>query len=159
MDILLSQFPDFALPSSGYIDRHSSMGSGRRPYRGGKYSETGKMPQKWGLASRSAKRLTGAFTLLTVASAFAPAEAQHTSDNPVASAEDAFGLTLGLESIGLYTPTSVRGFSRQVAGNVRIDGLYFDQQGGLSNRVVEVYSPGFYQFQGPAVLGYLTADF
>jgi iron complex outermembrane receptor protein len=64
-------------------------------------------------------------------------EAQHASDNPVASAEDAYGSTLGLESIGLYLPFSVRGFNPQAAGNVRIDGLYFDQQGALSNRVVE----------------------
>ena len=63
--------------------------------------------------------------------------AQHASDNPVAAAEDAFGLTLGLESIGMYSPGQVRGFSPQAAGNVRIDGLYFDQQGTLSNRVVE----------------------
>ncbi len=48
-----------------------------------------------------------------------------------------FGLTLGLESIGLYGPGGVRGFNPQSAGNVRIDGLYFDQQGALSNRVVE----------------------
>ncbi len=63
--------------------------------------------------------------------------AQHASDDPVASAGDGFGLTLGLESIGIYGPGSVRGFSAQTAGNVRIDGLYFDQQGTLSNRVVE----------------------
>ena len=63
--------------------------------------------------------------------------AQHASDDPVASANDAFGLTLGLESIGMYSPGSVRGFNPQTAGNVRIDGLYFDQQGALSNRVVE----------------------
>jgi len=63
--------------------------------------------------------------------------AQHASDNPVATAEDAFGLTLGLESIGMYSPGQVRGFSPQAAGNVRIDGLYFDQQGTLSNRVIE----------------------
>jgi iron complex outermembrane receptor protein len=63
--------------------------------------------------------------------------AQHASDDPVASANDGFGLTLGLESIGLYGPGFVRGFNPQVAGNVRIDGLYFDQQGSLSNRVVE----------------------
>jgi iron complex outermembrane recepter protein len=31
----------------------------------------------------------------------------------------------------------VRGFDPQTAGDVRIDGLYFDQQGPLSNRVVE----------------------
>lgn len=63
--------------------------------------------------------------------------AQHASDNPVVSADDAFGLTLGTESIGIYSPSDVRGFSPQVAGNVRIDGLYFDQQGALSDRVVE----------------------
>lgn len=67
----------------------------------------------------------------------AAARAQHASDNPVASAQDAFGLTLGLESIGLYGPGGVRGFSPQQAGNVRIDGLYFDQEGGLSNRVID----------------------
>lgn len=83
-------------------------------------------------------------TALTIALAWvaailqaAAARAQHAADNPVASAEDAFGLTLGLESIGMYSPGQVRGFSPQMAGNVRIDGLYFDQQGGLSNRVVE----------------------
>jgi iron complex outermembrane receptor protein len=63
--------------------------------------------------------------------------AQHATDDPVASATDAFGLTLGLESVGLYGPGGIRGFNPQAAGNVRIDGLYFDQQGGLSNRVVE----------------------
>ena len=42
-----------------------------------------------------------------------------------------------MESIGLYGPGFVRGFNPQTAGNVRIDGLYFDQQGALSNRVVE----------------------
>jgi hypothetical protein len=44
--------------------------------------------------------------------------AQHASDDPVAAANDGFGLTLGLESIGLYGPGFVRGFSPQVAGNV-----------------------------------------
>jgi len=63
--------------------------------------------------------------------------AQHASDDPLATANDAFGLTLGLETIGLYGPGGVRGFNPQAAGNVRIDGLYFDQQGALSNRVVE----------------------
>jgi iron complex outermembrane receptor protein len=63
--------------------------------------------------------------------------AQHASDDPVASANDGFGLTLGLESIGLYGPGLVRGFNPQTTGNARIEGLYFDQQGLLSNRVVE----------------------
>src|SRR5271156_459513 len=74
--------------------------------------------------------------LLTLA-AITPASAQHASDNPVTAADDAYGLTLGLESVGIYSPGLVRGFSPQTAGNVRLDGLYFDQQGGLSNRVVE----------------------
>jgi iron complex outermembrane receptor protein len=65
------------------------------------------------------------------------ARAQHASDNPVSAADDAYGLTLGLESVGLYSPGLVRGFNPQAAGNVRIDGLYFDQQGALSNRVIE----------------------
>lgn len=91
-----------------------------------------------GLRERSAARVTGmAIAWLTFISIIQTAHAQHASDNPVASAEDAFGLTLGLETIGLYGPTGVRGFSPQAAGDVRIAGLYFDQQGTLSDRVVE----------------------
>jgi iron complex outermembrane recepter protein len=96
-----------------------------------------------GIAARAvawhsvAKAFGIALTLLTSISPVNAVRAQHASDNPVASADDAFGLTLGLESIGLYNPGSVRGFNPQTAGNVRIDGLYFDQQGALSNRVVE----------------------
>src|SRR5579872_313229 len=77
------------------------------------------------------------FALLLAISMLGTVHAQHASDDPVAAANDGFGLTLGLESIGLYGPGFVRGFSPQAAGNVRIDGLYFDQQGSLSNRVVE----------------------
>ena len=65
------------------------------------------------------------------------ARAQHAADNPVTTAQDAFGLTLGLESVGMYSPGGVRGFVPQAAGNIRIDGLYFDEQGSLSERVVE----------------------
>jgi iron complex outermembrane receptor protein len=46
----------------------------------------------------------------------------------VKSAEDAFGTSVGNENIGLYQPFDVRGFSAVDAGNVRIDGLYFDRQ-------------------------------
>jgi iron complex outermembrane receptor protein len=83
---------------------------------------------------RTAHAPLALLALLTVAT---PAWAQHASDDPVATAADAFGLTLGLESIGLYGPGGVRGFNPQSAGDVRLDGLYFDQQGNLSNRVVE----------------------
>lgn len=82
------------------------------------------------------RRLQIAVALLALAPLTA-AYAQHASDDPLATANDAFGLTLGLESIGLYSPGLIRGFNPQSAGNVRIDGLYFDQQGALSNRVVE----------------------
>jgi iron complex outermembrane recepter protein len=78
-----------------------------------------------------------ACALVLAASPLRSVQAQHASDDPVASANDSFGLTLGLESIGLYGPGYVRGFNPQAAGNVRIEGLYFDQQGSLSNRVVE----------------------
>jgi len=75
---------------------------------------------------------------VSLAAGAAPAAwAQHAADNPVTAADDAYGLTLGLESVGLYNPGLVRGFNPQVAGNVEVDGLYFDQQGGLSGRVVE----------------------
>ena len=65
------------------------------------------------------------------------AHAQHAADNAVTAADDAFGLTLGLESIGMYSPGQIRGFSPKSAGNLRIEGMYFDQQGSLSNRVIE----------------------
>jgi iron complex outermembrane receptor protein len=56
-----------------------------------------------------------------------PAHAQRTDENAVRAAEDAFGVTIGRETLGLYTSSSVRGFSPTAAGNARIDGLYFDQ--------------------------------
>ena len=62
---------------------------------------------------------------------------QHAADNAVVSAEDAFGLTIGPQSVGLYDPTQIRGFSPQTAGNSRMDGLYFDQQAPPSSRILE----------------------
>ena len=47
-------------------------------------------------------------------------------ENAVRQAGDAFGTTVGREEIGLYGSSEVRGFSPVAAGNVRIDGLYFD---------------------------------
>jgi iron complex outermembrane receptor protein len=65
-----------------------------------------------------------------------PAMAQRANENVVASAEDAFGTSVGNERVGLYNPSSARGFSPIVAGNVRIDGFYFDLQGQLPERLV-----------------------
>lgn len=61
----------------------------------------------------------------------AAAAGSPTNTDVVTSAGDAFGITLGPESIGLYGTGSIRGFSPLTAGNVRIDGLYFDLQGGM----------------------------
>lgn len=62
--------------------------------------------------------------------------AQRADDNAVEAADDAFGTTVGSENIGLYNPFEVRGFSAIDAGNVRLDGLYFDRQTDPTNLLV-----------------------
>jgi iron complex outermembrane receptor protein len=59
--------------------------------------------------------------------------AQRTDDNAVTAADDAFGNTVGFQTIGLYSPTNARGFNPTQAENLRIEGLYFDQQTSASN--------------------------
>ncbi|MGE4064801.1 MAG: TonB-dependent siderophore receptor [Rhodospirillaceae bacterium] len=56
------------------------------------------------------------------------AHAQRADENAVTSAEDAFGVSIGNQTVGLYSENSARGFSPQQAGNIRLEGLYFDQQ-------------------------------
>ncbi len=74
--------------------------------------------------------------LLTMMAALSLAPlAARANDAAVQAASDAFGTSIGRETIGLYTSGSVRGFSPTAAGNVRIDGLYFDQVWGLSARL------------------------
>jgi iron complex outermembrane receptor protein len=53
---------------------------------------------------------------------------QRAQDNAVTAAEDAFGTSIGLQNVGLYSQSDARGFDPQQAGNLRIEGLYFDQQ-------------------------------
>ena len=62
-----------------------------------------------------------------------PAYAQRAKDNAVTAASDAFGTVVGNQTIGLYSPTNARGFSPTQAENVRIEGLYFDQQTSSSD--------------------------
>lgn len=62
--------------------------------------------------------------------------AQRANENAVAQAQDAFGTSVGSEKVGLYSPGIARGFSPIQAGNVRINGLYFDYQTGLNERLV-----------------------
>jgi iron complex outermembrane receptor protein len=59
---------------------------------------------------------------------FSEAHAQRASENVVKSAQDAFGTTVGNDSIGIYSSSDARGFSPKDAGNMRIEGLYYDQQ-------------------------------
>jgi iron complex outermembrane receptor protein len=62
----------------------------------------------------------------------------HADDrNAIKAASDAFGVTVGIEKIGVYTSDQVRGFSPTTAGNIRIDGLYFDQAGELNRRLID----------------------
>ena len=72
---------------------------------------------------------------VALAASAAPAWAQRTDDNATAQAEDAFGTSVGNDTIGIYNPFDVRGFSPVDAGNVRIEGLYFDQQTDLNGRI------------------------
>jgi len=66
-----------------------------------------------------------------------PAFAQsRSSDNAVTQAEDAFGFSVGRESLGIYNAGYARGFSPVSAGNLRINGLYFDQAYNLSGTIL-----------------------
>src|SRR5579862_7156260 len=73
---------------------------------------------------------------LTVSSGIA--YRQRSSEDAVAEALDAFGSTVGREAIGLYSADSARGFSPTQTGNLRINGLYFDQVRYFSNLVSRI---------------------
>ena len=67
-------------------------------------------------------------TPAVVAEPSIPSVEQGRSDeNAIRTAEDAFGTSIGRETIGLYSSQNIRGFSPISAGNARIEGLYFDQ--------------------------------
>ena len=63
--------------------------------------------------------------------------AQRTAENLVTQSADAFGKTIGNEKIGLYSTEDIRGFNPIDAGNVRIEGLYFDHVERVPTRLVE----------------------
>ncbi|HEU4625505.1 MAG TPA: TonB-dependent receptor [Steroidobacteraceae bacterium] len=63
--------------------------------------------------------------------------AQRTDENVTAQSDDAFGRSVGNESIGIYNSDEVRGFSPVDAGNARIEGLYFDRQTSPAERLIE----------------------
>jgi iron complex outermembrane receptor protein len=92
-----------------------------------------------GLATRLRRRSS---LLATAALLAAPgsAWAQRSTDSAVARAEDAFGTSVGQETIGIYSETDVRGFNPQKAGNARIDEVYFDHFGLLAVRARSSYT-------------------
>lgn len=61
--------------------------------------------------------------------------AQRADENAVTTAADAFGTRVGNESSGLYDPRNARGFDPQQAGNIRLEGMYFDQQATFGPRL------------------------
>ena len=68
--------------------------------------------------------VAAALTMIAALGFAAPATAQRTGENVITAADDAFGTSIGNETIGLYGIDEVRGFSPASAGNIRIDGLY-----------------------------------
>lgn len=93
------------------------------------------------------RRLLASAGLVALA---ASAHAQRVNENAVSDAEDAFGSNIGGETLGIYSPSDVRGFSPTDAGNVRIEGLYIDRQTELTSRLMA----GNRVRIGPSALGY-----
>lgn len=73
-----------------------------------------------------------------------------TADNAVTQAEDAFGFSVGRESLGIYSASNARGFSPTAAGNLRIEGLYYNSVFSLVSTINESTSIKV----GLAALGY-----
>lgn len=83
------------------------------------------MRRIWGISAATLAAIVAATSV----------QAQRAAENAVNSAEDAFGVSIGNEAVGLYSSTSARGFNPQLAGNIRLNGLYFDQQSYAQGRV------------------------
>jgi iron complex outermembrane recepter protein len=93
-----------------------------------------------------------------------PALAQRTANNAVTASDDAFGRAVGNERIGIYSTEDVRGFNPIEAGNVRIEGLYFDQQSQPSSRLIDSsavrvgYAARNYPFPAPTGIADLKLE-
>lgn len=88
----------------------------------------------FGYSCKSHRRLINA--LVAAISVFGgPAYAQRATENALNAAEDGFGTSIGTETVGLYNSSSARGFNPALAGNIRMEGLYFDQQFLIYGRI------------------------
>lgn len=73
------------------------------------------------------------------ATAIPPVHAQGArsdDERAVERATDAFGIRVGVEQIGLYNETQVRGFNLQDSGNYRVNDSYFVKSGGMVDSVL-----------------------
>lgn len=70
------------------------------------------------------------------AQAAAPPQTAGADERAVERAVDAFGIRIGIEQIGLYTESQVRGFNLQDAGNYRMNGAYYAKSSNLVDTVV-----------------------
>ncbi|MCH8493923.1 MAG: TonB-dependent receptor [Idiomarina sp.] len=61
----------------------------------------------------------------------------HASTKVTIEVSDAFGINDGLDNIGIYDSTSVRGFDLAAAGNYRLNGTYFVKSSGISHFFVQ----------------------
>jgi iron complex outermembrane recepter protein len=124
--------------------------------RRAKLDERGNQCQR----ARVSKKLIFIFLL----SVSMPALAQRTTNNAVTTSDDAFGRAVGSEKIGIYSTEDVRGFSPVEASNVRIEGMYFDQQSQPSQRLVDSssirvgYSALGYPFPAPTGIADLRIE-
>ena len=66
-----------------------------------------------------------------------PAHAQRADENVNTQSDDAFGRAVGNDRSGLYNTFEVRGFNPSEAGNIRMQGLYFDLPELVSARLIE----------------------
>lgn len=73
--------------------------------------------------------------LLFIGALLVPSEAiaQRANENATTAADDGFGKSVGNESVGIYANGEVRGFSASDAGNARIEGLYYNESGSISD--------------------------
>lgn len=65
------------------------------------------------------------------------AHAQRADENVNTQSDDAFGRAVGNDRSGLYNTFEVRGFNPSEAGNVRMEGLYFDLVDLASARLLQ----------------------
>lgn len=92
-------------------------------------------PLSFVLLAAAAPASPGTGTPPPVAEAAIAATGSRSAENAVRQAGDAFGTSVGREVSGLYNRDRVRGFSPVAAGNVRVDGLYFDPVATPSSRL------------------------